>query len=94
MPLYEYRCTQCDHKFEVYHHVGGVAGPCPVCGGPAKRVFSSIGLIFKGSGFHTTDYRKTPTDGMKSDGAAKTGESTTNKAPKADSGSQKPKNTT
>lgn len=60
MPLYEYRCTQCQHRFEVYHHVGGSGGPCPVCGGPTKRIFSSIGLIFKGSGFHTTDYRKQP----------------------------------
>jgi len=75
MLLYEYRCTKCKHKFEVYHDVGGTAGPCPVCGGQVKRVFSSVGLIFKGSGFHTTDYRKSPTaDGTKGDGAAKSGE--------------------
>ena len=75
MPLYEYRCTSCQTKFEVSHHVGGTAGPCPVCGGEAKRVFSSVGLIFKGSGFHTTDYKKSPsTDGAKGDGAAKSGE--------------------
>ncbi len=58
MLLYEYRCSRCDHHFEVYHEVGGTPGPCPVCGGPARRVFSSVGLIFKGPGFHTTDYRK------------------------------------
>ncbi|SRR5216117_4174326 len=58
MPVYEYRCTSCDHLFEVTHEVGGTPGPCPVCGGPARRVFTSVGLIFKGSGFHTTDYRK------------------------------------
>jgi|SRR2546426_6124436 len=58
MPVYEYRCTNCDHLFEVTHEVGGTPGPCPVCGGPARRVFTSVGLIFKGSGFHTTDYRK------------------------------------
>jgi putative FmdB family regulatory protein len=75
MPLYEYRCTKCNHKFEVYHDVGGTAGPCPVCGGEVKRVFSSVGLIFKGSGFHTTDYRKSPsTDGAKQDGATKSEE--------------------
>ena len=60
MPVYEYRCTSCDHLFEVTHEVGGTPGPCPVCGGPARRVFTSVGLIFKGSGFHTTDYRKSP----------------------------------
>lgn len=64
MPLYEYRCTQCDHLFEANHEVGGAPGPCPICGGPARRVFTSVGLIFKGSGFHTTDYRKpSPSDG-------------------------------
>jgi len=67
MPVYEYRCTSCDHLFEVTHEVGGTPGPCPVCGGPARRVFTSVGLIFKGSGFHTTDYRKSPA----SDGADK-----------------------
>lgn len=69
MPVYEYRCTRCDHLFEVTHEVGGTPGPCPVCGGPARRVFTSFGLIFKGSGFHTTDYRRPAT----SDGAEKKG---------------------
>src|SRR2546422_11738392 len=58
MPLYEYRCTRCDHLFEVHHEVGGTPGPCPVCGGPARRGFSSGGVIFKGSGVYTTDHRK------------------------------------
>jgi len=58
MPLYEYRCTACNHVFEIHHEVGGTPGPCPVCGGTARRIFTSVGLIFKGSGFHTTDYRK------------------------------------
>jgi putative FmdB family regulatory protein len=58
MPLYEYRCTNCHHVFEKFHEVGGTPGPCPNCGGTPQRIFTSVGLIFKGSGFHTTDYRK------------------------------------
>ena len=58
MPIYEYRCTNCAHVFEVFHKVGGDPGPCPNCGGKPQRIFTSVGLIFKGSGFHTTDYRK------------------------------------
>lgn len=58
MPLYEYRCTNCSHVFEKFHEVGGSPGPCPNCGGTPRRIFTSVGLIFKGSGFHTTDYRK------------------------------------
>lgn len=69
MPLYEYRCENCGQTFEVTHAVGGTPGPCPACGGPVRRRFSSVGLIFKGSGFHATDYRKSSS----SDGdAAKT----------------------
>jgi putative FmdB family regulatory protein len=74
MPVYEYRCTSCQHLFEVVHAVGGTGGPCPVCGGPARRVFTSVGLIFKGSGFHATDYRKSTGagDGAKADGGGGT----------------------
>lgn len=58
MPIYEYRCTQCRHVFETYQSVGEPAPNCPQCGSPSRKVYASVGLIFKGSGFHTTDYRK------------------------------------
>jgi putative FmdB family regulatory protein len=60
MPIYEYRCTQCHHTFELFQHVGEQVPSCPKCGSPSKKVYASVGLIFKGSGFHTTDYRKSP----------------------------------
>jgi putative FmdB family regulatory protein len=63
MPTYEYRCTQCQLIFERHQAVGEVAPECPQCGGSSRKVFSSVGLIFKGSGFHTTDYRKTSENG-------------------------------
>src|SRR3989442_15370883 len=63
MPLYEYRCTRCDHLFEVYHEVGGTPGPCPVCGGPARRGFTSVGVVLKGLGVPTTRYREAPSSG-------------------------------
>jgi putative FmdB family regulatory protein len=83
MPVYEYRCTRCNHLFEEFHQVGGSPGPCPVCGGPGRRVFTSVGLIFKGSGFHTTDYRKSPSgDGAsKEPSADRTAESTAKTTP-------------
>ncbi|HEU5299029.1 MAG TPA: FmdB family zinc ribbon protein [bacterium] len=71
MPLYEYRCTACSRIFERHHEVGGSPGACPFCGGEPRRIFTSVGLIFKGSGFHTTDYRKAAgTGGNGADGAA------------------------
>ncbi len=58
MPIYEYRCTRCSHQFEVTHAVGQAIERCERCGGPVRRMYSSVGIIFKGPGFHVTDYRK------------------------------------
>ena len=72
MPTYEYRCTKCNHDFEQYQRVGDRAPKCPRCGSPSRKVYSSVGLIFKGSGFYTTDHRKDPNpDGQKADAQKK-----------------------
>ena len=65
MPTYEYRCLRCHHQFETVHSVRETVDRCERCGGPVRRVFSPPALIFKGPGFHVTDYRKTaaPSDG-------------------------------
>lgn len=64
MPTYEYRCTQCEHVFDCLQRVGDPAPACPKCGSPTRKVFSSVGLIFKGKGFYSTDHRKpAPADG-------------------------------
>ena len=58
MPTYPYACTACDHRFE---QVQAFSDPslteCPVCGGRLRKVFSSVGIVFKGSGFYRTDSR-------------------------------------
>ncbi len=60
MPTYEYECQKCRHKFEVFQSM--TAKPldkCPKCDGKIKRLIGSGGgIIFKGSGFYATDYRK------------------------------------
>ncbi|MGQ0551045.1 MAG: FmdB family zinc ribbon protein [Armatimonadota bacterium] len=64
MPTYEYRCTQCQRVFDCIQGVGDPAPACQKCGSPTRKVFSSVGLIFKGKGFYTTDHRKpAPSDG-------------------------------
>lgn len=59
MPTYEYKCNECEEVFEVFQKI--TAEPlkeCPVCGGEIKRLVSGgAGIIFKGSGFYTTDYK-------------------------------------
>ncbi len=58
MPAYDFRCTSCRHTFEVNRAAGDTAAPaCPVCGADTKRVFTPVGVHFKGSGFHNTDYK-------------------------------------
>ncbi|MFC1919080.1 FmdB family zinc ribbon protein [Chloroflexota bacterium] len=58
MPIYEYECTCCPYRFELkrsFHDDSPVF--CPQCGGATERIFSSVPIIFKGSGFYITDSR-------------------------------------
>ena len=58
VPTYPYACTACDHRFE---QVQAFSDPslteCPECGGRLRKVFSSVGIVFKGSGFYRNDAR-------------------------------------
>ena len=61
MPAYDYRCLTCGDIFEITRAAGDPAPvACPACGGETKRVFTPVGVHFKGSGFHNTDYRPRP----------------------------------
>jgi putative FmdB family regulatory protein len=61
MPLYDYKCGKCGHVFEAQQKISEEPLKfCPLCKGPIKRLISASGLIFKGSGFHVTDYAKKP----------------------------------
>ena len=61
MPTYGYRCTDCEHTFEVFQRMTDEpVSACEKCGGPVKRLLFPVGIVFKGSGFHVNDY---PTSG-------------------------------
>ena len=63
MPIYEYKCDKCGKVFEEHQSIHDKAvTECVHCKGPVKRVFSPIGISFKGSGFHVTDYGKKSAD--------------------------------
>ena len=67
MPVYEYHCEGCDCRFEKFREVNQRAAcRCPKCGKLARKTILPVGIIFKGSGFHVTDYRK-PGDKAKLD---------------------------
>jgi putative FmdB family regulatory protein len=60
MPTYEYVCSKCDNKFEVFQTMQDkCVKKCPKCNGKVDRLLGSgSGIIFKGSGFYETDYKK------------------------------------
>lgn len=60
MPTYDYECSSCGIKFELFQKITDKPiDKCPKCGKKVKRLIGSgSGIIFKGSGFYATDYRK------------------------------------
>ncbi|TFD30653.1 FmdB family transcriptional regulator [Cryobacterium cryoconiti] len=58
MPTYSYRCTECDTAFDIQQaFTDNTLTECPSCGGKLRKVFSSIGVTFSGSGFYSNDSR-------------------------------------
>jgi putative FmdB family regulatory protein len=58
MPTYSYRCTQCDHRFDIVQKFSDApVTACPECGAPVKKIFHAAGVVFKGSGWYITDSR-------------------------------------
>ena len=58
MPTYQYACTACGHRFEAVQSFSDSSlTDCPECAGRLRKVFSSVGIVFKGSGFYRTDSR-------------------------------------
>lgn len=59
MPLYEYQCDACAHRFEVIQKFSDAPlETCPKCGGEVKKLLSSPAIQFKGSGWYITDYAR------------------------------------
>lgn len=58
MPTYQYQCTECGQGLEaVQKFTDDALTECPNCGGRLKKVFSAVGIVFKGSGFYRNDSR-------------------------------------
>jgi len=60
MAMFEFECKECGKRFEelIRAGAGEVSPVCPVCGGPSRKLISAPAVVFKGSGFHCTDYTK------------------------------------
>lgn len=77
MPLYEYQCEACGHRFEVIQKFSDLpVETCPRCGGAVRKLLSSPAIQFKGSGWYITDYaRAGKTESTDTGGAAAKSES-------------------
>lgn len=93
MPTYQYACTVCGHKLEVVQSFSdSPLTECPECQGNLRKVFSSVGIVFKGSGFYRTDSRSgsssdTGSTTAKSDSGASGSGSTSSTGANGSSGS-------
>src|SRR5947208_14413214 len=92
MPLYEYQCKKCGHRFEkIQKFSDKMVKKCPECGGQVEQMISAPAVQFKGSGWYVTDYAKKPSSPgssgdsgtkEKKDDKAKSDSTTKDSAPK------------
>jgi putative FmdB family regulatory protein len=92
MPLYEYECTKCGHRFEkIQKFSDKPVKKCPKCGARVEQVISAPAVQFKGSGWYVTDYAKKSTSPASSDGGSK--DSKKEDKPKAETAAKESKKT-
>jgi putative FmdB family regulatory protein len=73
VPTYQYACTNPEgkHEFEVVQSFSDApVSECPECGSPVRKVYGSVGVVFKGSGFYRTDSRKSASSSESSSGSS------------------------
>ena len=76
MPTYQYLCNECGHEFEVVQSFSDEAiSTCEKCQGAVRKVYNSVGIVFKGSGFYKTDSRSS--SNSRSDSTPSTSANTT-----------------
>ena len=86
MPTYSYACTECDDRFDaVQAFTDDALTTCAKCSGRLRKLFNSVGVVFKGSGFYRTDSRdagkgssSVPSGGSESSGSSSSGEKSSN----------------
>jgi putative FmdB family regulatory protein len=79
MPTYEYACTECGERLEVVQSFSDDAlTVCPACQGKLRKLFSPVGVVFKGSGFYKTDSRESAKSGSSRGSSASNGSSSSN----------------
>jgi putative FmdB family regulatory protein len=88
MPIYEYACTACGERTEARQSFDDPPlEECPLCGGKLRKLYSPVGIVFKGSGFYATEGRRSTTTGASKDESSSSGSQKKKDAKKDSSGS-------
>jgi len=94
MPIYEYQCKKCKHRFErIQKFSDPHVKKCPDCGGPVEQVLSAPAVQFKGSGWYVTDYAKKSAAGSSSANGESGGKKDEKKETKTETSSSSTKKT-
>ncbi|WP_394431630.1 FmdB family zinc ribbon protein [Streptomyces sp. SGAir0957] len=81
MPTYQYQCTECGEGLEaVQKFTDDALTECPNCGGRLKKVFSAVGIVFKGSGFYRNDSRGSSSSSSPASSSSKSGSDSSSKS--------------
>jgi len=89
MPLYEYECKKCGHRFEkIQKFSDRMVKKCPECGGQVEQMISAPAVQFKGSGWYVTDYAKKSSSPGSSGNSDSSSKEKKDDKPKSESGSK------
>ncbi|MEU3303339.1 FmdB family zinc ribbon protein [Streptomyces sp. NPDC006678] len=95
MPTYQYQCTECGEGLEaVQKFTDDALTECPSCDGRLKKVFSAVGIVFKGSGFYRNDSRGASSSSTPSSTSSSSASSSSSTETKSSSSDSKPAATT
>ncbi|MFI1161178.1 FmdB family zinc ribbon protein [Streptomyces sioyaensis] len=92
MPTYQYQCTECGEGLEAVQKFSDDAlTECPSCNGRLKKVFSAVGIVFKGSGFYRNDSRGSSSSSSPAKTSASSGAASSSDSSSSSSGSSETK---
>ena len=84
MPIYGYRCSNCGNQFEVYQKMSDEpVESCPKCQGKVRKILYPTGVVFKGSGYYSTDYKASSAPSSGSNGSSPSTESKSETKPES-----------
>jgi putative FmdB family regulatory protein len=84
MPVYEYACTACGERTEAKQSfTDPPLEECPVCGGKLRKLYSPVGIVFKGSGFYSTDAKKKSSSSASSSDGGRSDDKSSSKSEKS-----------